>query len=136
MARAENILIALMAGLALSACKPEADADPRLDDRVVEITTVQRGRRGRAEFHGSGRGPCAERSWLSGFRQNHSKARRHRTKVKAGPALMRIDPVDLRLAISAQFNKSPRPKPVPFRRSRTKSAIASWSIPARFKTIL
>ncbi len=105
MARAQNILIALMAGLALSACKPEADADPRLEDRVVEIATVHTADIGALSFTGL---VAARVQSDLGFRVSGKIIQRlvdTGETVKAGQALMRIDPVDLRLAISAQVQQ-------------------------------
>ncbi len=105
MARAQNFFIALMAGLALAACKPEADADPRLDDRVVQVTTVQVADAGALSFTGF---VAARVQSDLGFRVPGKIIQRlvdTGQRVSAGQALMRIDPVDLRLAISAQLEQ-------------------------------
>lgn len=41
MSRRLLVPLVVFAGFGLSACKPEAVADPRLADRVVEVTSVQ-----------------------------------------------------------------------------------------------
>jgi len=101
MPRIQTIFL-LIAGLALSACKPEADADPRLADRVVQVASVHAAERGTLSFTGV---VAARVQSDLGFRVSGKVIQRlvdTGQTVVAGQPLMRMDPVDLGLAISAQ----------------------------------
>lgn len=102
MSRRLLVPLVVFAGFGLSACKPEAVADPRLADRVVEVTSVQLAEGGSLRFTGV---VAARVQSDLGFRVSGKIIQRlvdTGQTVKAGQPLMRIDPVDLGLAISAQ----------------------------------
>ncbi len=102
MSRALISLLAPLAGLALSACKPEAVADPRQVDRLVQITMAQEADRGSRTFTGL---VAARVQSNLGFRVQGKIIERlvdTGQTVVAGQPLMKIDPVDLHLAIAAQ----------------------------------
>jgi len=102
MSRALASLIVLSAGIALSGCKPEAQADPRQVQRLVQAVTVRDAEGGARTFTGM---IAARVQSDLGFRVQGKIIQRlvdTGQTVKAGQPLMKIDPVDLRLAIAAQ----------------------------------
>ncbi len=102
MSRALVCLVAALAGLALSACKPEAQADPRQADRLVQVAIAHEANRGSRTFTGL---VAARVQSNLGFRVQGKIIERlvdTGQTVTAGQPLMKIDPVDLHLAITAQ----------------------------------
>ena len=93
---------AVIAALALSGCKPEAQADPRLAPRMVLVTQVEAGAVQRRAFTGV---VAARVQSNLGFRVPGKITERlvdAGEAVKAGQPLMRIDRTDLDLAITAR----------------------------------
>lgn len=102
MSRALTCLIVPIAGLALSACKPEAQADPRQVDRLVQAIVAREAESGSRTFTGVA---AARVQSDLGFRVQGKIIQRLvdiGQTVTAGQPLMKIDPVDLHLAITAQ----------------------------------
>jgi multidrug efflux pump subunit AcrA (membrane-fusion protein) len=93
---------AAIAALALSGCKPEEQADPRLAPRMVLVTQVEAGAVQRRAFTGV---VAARVQSNLGFRVPGKITERlvdAGEAVKAGQPLMRIDRTDLDLAITAR----------------------------------
>jgi len=102
MSRALASLLVVSAGVALSACKPEAQADPRQVERLVQAVTVREADGGARTFTGY---IAARVQSDLGFRVQGKIIQRlvdTGQVVTAGQPLMKIDPVDLHLAIAAQ----------------------------------
>lgn len=101
--RNDGVVLAVsIATLSLSACKPQASADVRLADRVVQVATVEPGQGTERAYTGI---VAARVQSDLGFRvQGKVVARLVDTGqvVVAGQALMRIDPTDYTHAITAQ----------------------------------
>jgi RND family efflux transporter MFP subunit len=94
--------IALIAALALTGCKPEAEADPRTAARFVQVFTAQPPGSGGRTFTGT---VAARVQSNLGFRVQGKVIERlvdTGQQVKAGQLLMRIDPTDFDLNITAR----------------------------------
>jgi RND family efflux transporter MFP subunit len=92
----------LFVALGIAACRPEAGADPRTAERVVQLFTVQPVERGASTFTGV---VAARVQSNLGFRVPGKILERLVDTgqiVKAGQPLMRIDSVDLDLEITAR----------------------------------
>ncbi|GLK79633.1 efflux RND transporter periplasmic adaptor subunit [Methylopila turkensis] len=101
-ARTAGLLGVATAALALGACKPEAQADPRQAARVVQTATVEPAGALRRSFTGV---VAARVQSNLGFRVSGKIVERlvdTGVTVKAGQPLMRIDRTDLDLAITSR----------------------------------
>lgn len=101
-ARTGSFIAIAAAALALGACKPEAQADPRQAPRIVQTATVEPAGAARRAFTGT---VAARVQSNLGFRVPGKIVERlvdTGVAVKAGQPLMRIDRTDLDLAITAR----------------------------------
>ncbi|MFD1704631.1 efflux RND transporter periplasmic adaptor subunit [Methylopila henanensis] len=101
-ARTAGLMGVATAALALGACKPEAQADPRQAARVVQTATVEPAGAQRRSFTGV---VAARVQSNLGFRVSGKIVERlvdTGVTVKAGQPLMRIDRTDLDLAITSR----------------------------------
>ncbi len=96
------VLAAALAALSLASCKPQAAADPRLADRLVQVATAEPAPGARHSFTGV---VAAKVQSDLGFRVQGKIVERlvdTGMVVKQGQPLMRIDPTDYVHAITVQ----------------------------------